>query len=94
MMTYKWRNNILCEVLIIHQGKMKLLARKMVDEMDEIDEMNLVCIAILMVVPQNTFGCIALPQERFLFIVFPIPNDYSSPCGMTIGNVVNQKGLN
>ncbi len=34
MATYKWRNNILCEVLIIYQGKMKLLAKKMVDEIE------------------------------------------------------------
>ncbi len=92
MTTYKWRNNILCEVLIIHQGKIKSLAKKMVDEMDEIEPC--LVIAILMVVPQNTFGFIALPQERFLFIVFSNPNGYSLPCGMTIGNVVNQKGLN
>jgi hypothetical protein len=69
---------------------MKLLAKKMVDEMDE----PCLVIAILMVVPQNTYGFIALPQECFLFIVFLNPNGYSSPCGMTIGNSVNQKGFN
>ncbi len=77
MAPYKWRNNILCEVLIIHQGKMKLLAKKMVDEMDEIEPC--LVIAILMVVPQNTFGFIALRQERILVIVFLNPNFYSSP---------------
>jgi hypothetical protein len=71
---------------------MKLLAKKMVDEMDEIEPC--LVIAIVMVVLQNTFGFIALSQERFLFIVFPNPNGYSLLCGMTIGNVVKEKGFN
>jgi hypothetical protein len=63
MAPYKWRNNILCEVLIIHQGKMKLLAKKMVDEMDEIEPC--LVIAILMVVPQNTFWIYCITTRTF-----------------------------
>lgn len=56
---------------------MKLLAKKMVDEMDEIE--SCLVIAIFMVVPQNNFGFIALPQECFLFIVFLNPNGLFLP---------------